>query len=171
MFFNLEKQLKIGRSFQPSFKYRKIFISFVGAFIAINALSVVCINNDHSLLIAPFGASTVIIFGAEESPLAQPRNLIMGNLLGAISAVFSVSFLGNNSFSCGIAVAIATAFGQLFRCLHPPAGAVALLGVISNANLNFILFPVLIGSLILVIWGIIFNRISNKKSTYTVHWI
>ena len=171
MFFNLEKQLKIGRSFQPSFKYRKIFISFVGAFIAINALSVVCINNDHSLLIAPFGASTVIIFGAEESPLAQPRNLIMGNLLGAISAVFSVSFLGNNSFSCGIAVAIATAFGQLFRCLHPPAGAVALLGVISNANLNFILFPVLIGSLILVIWAIIFNRISNKKSSYPVHWI
>ena len=171
MFFNLEKQLKIGRSFQPTIKYRKILISFVGAFLAINILAVVCINNDQSLLIAPFGASTVLIFGAEESPLAQPRNLIMGNLLGAISAVFSFGFFGNNSFSCGIAVAIAIAFGQLFRCLHPPAGAVALLGVISNANLNFIFSPVLIGSLILVMWGIIFNRISNKKSTYPVHWI
>jgi len=171
MFFNLEKQLKIGRSFQPSFKYRQILISFVGAFIAINILAVVCIINDQSLLIAPFGASTVLIFGAKESPLAQPRNLIMGNLLGAISSVFSFSFFGNNSFSCGIAVAVAIAFGQLFRCLHPPAGAVALLGVISNANLNFILSPVLTGSLILVMWGIIFNRISNTKSTYPVHWI
>ena len=171
MFFNLEKQLRIGRSFQPTFKYRKILISFVGAFIAINILAVVCIYNNQSLLIAPFGASTVLIFGAEESPLAQPRNLIMGNLFGAISAVFSFSFFGNNSFSCGIAVAMAIAFGQLFRCLHPPAGAVALLGVISNANLNFIFSPVLIGSLILVMWGIIFNRISNKKSTYPVHWI
>ena len=171
MFFNLEKQLRIGRSFQPTFKYRKILISFVGAFLAINILAVVCINNDQSLLIAPFGASTVLVFGAEESPLAQPRNLIMGNLLGAISAVFSFGFFGNNSFSCGIAVAIAIAFGQLFRCLHPPAGAVALLGVISNANLNFIFSPVLIGSLILVMWGIIFNRISNKKFTYPVHWI
>ena len=96
MFFNLEKQLKIGRSFQPTIKYRKILISFVGAFLAINILAVVCINNDQSLLIAPFGASTVLVFGAEESPLAQPRNLIMGDLFGGISAVFSFNFFGNN---------------------------------------------------------------------------
>ena len=90
MFFNLEKQLKIGRSFQPTFKYRKILKSFCGAFFVINTLAVVCIYNDQSLLIAPFGASTVLIFGVEESPLAQPRNLIMGNLLGAIFAVFFI---------------------------------------------------------------------------------
>jgi len=74
----------------------------------------------------------------------------MGNLLGGISAVFSFNCFGNNSFSCGIAVAITIALGQLFRCLHPPAGAVALLGVISQANLNFVLSPVLIGSIVLV---------------------
>ena len=68
-------------------------------------------------------------------------------------------------------MAIAIALGQLFRCLHPPAGAVALLGVISKANLNFVLSPVLLGSLVLVIWGIIFNRIFNKKTIYPVHWI
>ena len=79
--------------------------------------------------------------------------------------------MGKNSFSCGIAEAITIAFGQLFRSLYPPAGAVALHGIISNANLNFILSPILIGSFILVMWGIIFNRISKKKSTYPVHWI
>ena len=68
-------------------------------------------------------------------------------------------------------MAIAIAFGKLFRCLHPQAGAVALLGIIFNANLNFILSPVLIASLIFVMWGIIFNRISKKKSIYPVHWI
>ena len=171
MFLNLEKQLKIGRSYQPSFKYRKILISFMGSFIAINFLAYLSIYEGQSLLIAPFGASTVLLFGVEESPLAQPRNLIMGNLLGGISAVFSFNCFGNNSFSCGIAVAITIALGQLFRCLHPPAGAVALLGVISNANLSFILSPVLLGSTVLVIWGISFNRIFNKKSTYPVHWI
>ena len=111
MFFKLEKQLKKGKSYQPSFKYKKILISFVGSFIAINILAVVSIYNDQSLLIAPFGASTVLLFGVEESPLAQPRNLIMGNLLGGISAVFSYSCFGNNSFSCGLAVAIAIALG------------------------------------------------------------
>ena len=97
--------------------------------------------------------------------------MILSNLFGAIFAVFSFSFFGKNYFSCGIAVAIAIAFGPLFRCLQPPAGADALLGVISNANLNFILSPILIGSLILVMWGIIFNRISYKNSIYPVHWI
>ena len=84
MFLNLEKQLKIGKSFQPSFKYRNILTSFIGAFIAINVLAVLSIYKGQSLLIAPFGASTVLLFGSEESPLAQPRNLIMGNLLGGI---------------------------------------------------------------------------------------
>ena len=93
MFFNLEKQLRIGRSFQPTIKYSSILISFVGAFLAINILAVVCIYNNQSLLIAPFGASTVLVFGTEESPLAQPRNLIMGNLFGAISAIFYLFFL------------------------------------------------------------------------------
>tara|TARA_B100000963_G_C22416845_1_gene575843 strand:+ start:416 stop:568 length:153 start_codon:yes stop_codon:yes gene_type:complete len=50
-------------------------------------------------LIAPSGASSVLLFGAEESPLAQLRNLIMGNLLSGISAIFSFNFFGNNSFS------------------------------------------------------------------------
>ena len=79
-----------------------------------------------------FGASIVFVFGAEESPLAQPRNLIMGNLFDTISAVFLFSFFGCNSFSCGIAVATTIAFGQLFRCFHHSSGTVALLGVISN---------------------------------------
>ena len=122
-------------------------------------------------MIAPFGASTVLLFSVEESPLAQPRNLIMGNMLGGISAVFSFKCFGNSSFSCAIAVAIAIALGQLFRCLHPPAGAVALLGVISKANLSYVLSPVLLGSLVLVIWAIIFNRIFNKKPIYPAHWI
>ena len=171
MFFNLKKQLKKGRSFQPYFKYEKILLSFLGAFISINILSIVCIYENQSLLIAPFGASTVLLFGVEESPLAQPRNLIMGNFLGGISAVISFNCFGNNYFSCGLAVEIAIALGQLFRCLHPPAGAVALLGVISKANLNFVLYPVLLGSVLLVIWVIIFNRIFNKKQKYPVHWI
>ena len=167
----LENQIEKGKSFQPSFKLRKILTSFFGAFIAINILAIFCIYKDQSLLIAPFGASTVILFGIEKSPLAQPRNLILGNLVGAISAFFSFNCFGNNSFSCGLAVAIALALGQLLRCLHPPAGAVALLGVISKANLKFVLYPVLLGSIALVIWGIIFNRIFNKKPTYPVHWI
>ena len=75
MFFNLDKQLKLGKSFQPSFTTRTILILFGGKFIAVNILALEYIYNDQSLLIVPFGAFTVLIFGAEESPLAQTRNL------------------------------------------------------------------------------------------------
>ena len=78
MFFNLEKQLRIGRSFQPTFKYRKILISFVGAFISINMLAFISIYKDQSLLIAPFGASTVLLFGLKKV-LKLNLNLIKGN--------------------------------------------------------------------------------------------
>ncbi len=93
MFCNLENNYKQCISFQTTIKYRKIFISFVGVFLPINLLTVVCINNDLSLLIAPFGASKVLVIGAEKIPLAYPRNLIMGNLFGAISDIFHLVFL------------------------------------------------------------------------------
>jgi len=100
----------------------------------------VSIHKEQSLLIATFGVSTVLLFVIEEILLAQTRNLIMGNLFGAISAFFVLTILVITLFSCGLAVAIAVALGQLFRCLHPPVGAVALLCVIYKANLKF-LYP------------------------------
>ncbi len=66
---------------------------------------------------------------------------------------------------------IAIALSQLFRCLHPPAGGADPLDVITKAKLNFVLSPVSLVSLVLVILGIIFHRIFNKKTTYPVHWI
>ncbi len=122
-------------------------------------------------MIVPFGAPTVLLFGVEESPLAKAIVLIIGNLFGIIIIVFSFNYFGNNSFSWRIVVVIAITLVQLFRCLHPPVGAVAILGVFSNANLNFILSPVLIGFFILFVRAIIFNRIFKDKSTYPVHRI
>ena len=171
MYRKLKYQLLRGKTHQPIFENRKILFSFLGSFIAISILSIICIYENQSLLIAPFGASTVLLFGISESPLAQPRNLILGNLFGSITAIFSLNCFGNNSFSCAIAVASAITLGQIFRCLHPPSGAVALLGVISNSEFNYILSPVLVGSIVLVLWGIIFNRIFKVFPKYPIHWL
>ena len=87
MFSKLKKQLIIGKSFQPKFTNKKIILSFIGSFIAIFLLGKISIQQNQTLLIAPFGASTILLFGISNSPLAQPRNLILGNLLGSISSV------------------------------------------------------------------------------------
>ena len=134
------KELVKGRSIQPSFKRLQLIRSLMGGLIAISCLGILCDLSTYPLLIAPFGASTVLLFGAPNSPLAQPRNLIVGNLVGAISAVLCVFILGSSSLTSGIAVGLTIFLGQAFRCLHPPAGAVALLGVLLKASPILFLF-------------------------------
>ena len=159
-----------GRSIQPFFQKWQTFNAFVGGVIAISFLGIFSNWSGYELLVAPFGASAVLLFGAPNSPFAQPKNLILGNLLGAVSAVIFVAFFGTSPFVSGFAVASAIALGQNFRCLHPPAGAVALLGVLSNAPPLFILIPVLSGSLLLLVIASVFHRISINKVDYPLHW-
>ena len=166
-----QKELVKGQSIQPSFKRWEPFRSFIGGLIAISCLGILSNISNYSLLIAPFGASTVLLFGVPNSPLAQPRNLILGNFAGAISAVLCVFFLGSSPLSSGIAVGLAIALGQTFRCLHPPAGAVALLGVLLKASPPFILIPVLSGSLILLVIALVFHRFQRREHSYPLHWL
>ena len=166
-----KKELLKGRSSQPSFKRWQPFRSFIGGLIAISCLGIISNLSNYSLLIAPFGASTVLLFGVPNSPLAQPRNLVFGNLLGAISAVLCVFLLGSSPLASGLAVGLAIALGQAFRCLHPPAGAVALLGVLLKASPIFILIPVLSGSLILLVIAFSFHHFQNNKQSYPLHWL
>ena len=166
-----QKELLKGRSSQPSFKRWQLVRSFIGGLIAISCLGILSNLSTYPLLIAPFGASTVLLFGAPNSPLAQPRNLIFGNLVGAISAVLCVFLLGSSSLASGMAVGLAIALGQAFRCLHPPAGAVALLGVLLKASPIFIFIPVLSGSLILLAITLGFNRFLKREQSYPKHWL
>ena len=71
--------------------------SFTGGLIAISCLGILSNLSTYALLIAPFRASTVLWFGAPNSPLAQPRNLNSGNLVGVISEVIRVFLLGSYS--------------------------------------------------------------------------
>ena len=166
-----QKELVKGQSTQPSFKRWEPLRSFIGGLIAISCLGILSNLSTYSLLVAPFGASTVLLFGVPNSPLAQPRNLILGNLIGAISAVLCVFLLGSSPFASGIAVGLAIALGQVFRCLHPPAGAVALLGVLLKASPIFILIPVLSGSLILFGIAFVFHRFQKREQSYPMHWL
>jgi CBS-domain-containing membrane protein len=160
-----------GRDYQPQFERHEVIGSWLGGLLAITGLGLISSASHYALVVAPFGASTVLLFGHPRSPLAQPRNIVMGNTLAAGVSVACVATLGDAPWVMGLAVGITIALGQALRCLHPPAGAVALLGVLLHARPAFVLMPVLIGSLLLTAMAVLFSRLQGQAEPYPHHWL
>jgi CBS domain-containing membrane protein len=83
-------------------------------------------------LVAPVGASAVLVFALPASPLAQPWPVIGGNMLSGAIGLAMAHFVAPPSLACALAVGTAIAAMSLARCLHPPGGACALLGALSG---------------------------------------
>ncbi len=124
----------------------------------------------HPLLIGSFGASAVLLFGANDSPLAQPRNLVGGHLVSALVAVAIVAFAGSGPYTMALAVGLAIFLMYVTRTIHPPGGATALIGVQGHAGWAFVLVPVLAGVLILLVVALFTNNIVHHRQ-YPKHWI
>lgn len=157
-------KIVLGSNHQPSFSLNEILFSYVSSFLGIATLAHLSVNSGYPLIAAPFGAAAVLVFAVPNSPLAQPRNLIFGNLLGAVVSVAIVFLFGSGPWVMALAVATAIKLMQLTKTLHPPGGAVALVGVMSKADLSFIFTPVLLGSIILLFCTIVFNNLMPGRS-------
>lgn len=151
----------------------EILWSWIGAFLGI--ASVAWVNRfffeglDLSLMIGSFGASAVLLYGAVRSPLAQPRNLIGGHVLSAIVGVLCWKFLGEHLWLAeSLAVATAIAVMHATRTLHPPGGATALIAVIGSPEIHklgflYVIFPAMIGPLILLAVALLVNNIPASR--------
>lgn len=154
---------------QPQFPWLQILFSYIGSFLGIATLAYLTAQSGYPLIAAPFGATAVLVFGVPDSPLAQPRNVIGGNCLAAIVCVILVHFLGTEPWVMALAVATTIKLMQLTRTVHPPGGAVALLGVMSHAAWNFVVTPILLGSILIVLCTVIFNNLVPGRP-YPKHW-
>ncbi|KAB7887551.1 HPP family protein [Poseidonibacter ostreae] len=151
-----------------------IIWSWIASFLGILAISYfhqdILNDKDLTLVIASFGASAVLIYGAVNSPLAQPRNLVGGHILSAIIGVASFKlFSGNILFCSAFAVASAILVMQLTLTLHPPGGATALIAVIGSKQIHdlgflYVLVPVASGAFILLIIALLVNNIPKHRS-------
>lgn len=148
--------------------------SFVGSFIGIAILAFIqsktLADIDSIFLIGSFGASSVLIFGAVQSPLAQPRNLVGGHVISAIIGVTIYKTLPNVLWlTAPLAVSLSIVMMQLTKTLHPPGGAAALIAIIGTDRVKqlgylYVLSPVLTGTLILLVVALVFNNITpNRK--------
>jgi CBS-domain-containing membrane protein len=159
-----------GYAYQPRFSYPQVLLSWVGSFVGIALLAYLSIYSHYPLIAAPMGATAVLVFGVPDSPLAQPRNVIGGNFWGALVSIVAVQLFGTAPWVMALAVATTIKLMKLTRTIHPPSGAVALVGVMSSVSWHFLLTPVLAGSVIIVLWTFIFNNLAPGR-TYPRHWL
>ncbi|MFJ2987863.1 HPP family protein [Collimonas sp. NPDC087041] len=120
------------------------------------------------LLIAPMGASAVLLFAVPASPLAQPWSIIGGNLVAAVIGVGCARWIHDPVLAT--AIAVSAAIGAMFalRCLHPPSGAVALTAVlggpaVTSQGFHFVLTPVLLNSFLLLTVALLFNNGTRRR--------
>ncbi|RYV03957.1 HPP family protein [Shewanella sp. OPT22] len=141
------------------------FLAGLSACVAISALGwIETISVDTVMVMAPFGATAVLIFGVPESPLSKTKNVIGGHLIAAIVGVVFVELLGVNWLTIGLAVGSSIFLMMLSKTTHPPAGATALLAVMTSQSWGFIFTPVLLGAMFMVLLGKLFNSGSKKLS-------
>jgi len=155
---------------RPPMSLRYAAWSFLSATLGILAICEMTTLVGHPLLIGSFGASAVLLFGATDSPLAQPRNLVGGHLVSAAVAVVVVALFGSSPVTMAIGVGLAIFAMNMTHTTHPPGGATALIGVQGAAGPGFILVPVLAGALILLATAIFTNNIVFHRS-YPKHWL
>lgn len=151
-----------------------IIWSWIGSFLGILAISYFhqdfLDDKDLTLVIGSFGASAVLVFGAVNSPLSQPKNLVGGHIVSAIIGVISFHLFSSNIIFCSaFAVATSILCMQLTLTLHPPGGATSLIAVIGSEQIHdlgffYILVPVTSGAFILLAIAIIVNNIPAHRS-------
>lgn len=118
-------------------------------------------------LIAPMGASAVLLFAVPSSPLAQPWSIMGGNLVAAVIGVSCAMWVDHVALAAALAVSLSIAAMFALRCIHPPSGAVALTAVLGGPVIlaqgyQFVLYPVGINSLLLLLTALVYNNLTQR---------
>lgn len=151
---------------------RERLIGCVGAAVCIALTAWLCAQlslatSDIPAIVAPLGASAVLLFAVPASPLAQPWPVVGGNVISVLVGVTASAAIPDPAIAAGAAVGGAILVMSLLRCLHPPGGAAALTAVIGGpgihaAGYGFALVPVGINSVALVALAIVFHRTARR---------
>lgn len=166
------KKLKGGGSLPPRPSILQLTKGLIGGTLGILSLCILGQYSGVPWLMAPFGATCVILFAASASPLAQPRNVIGGHLVSASVALVALYGFGDSYIVMSIAVGLSIMAMQFLRVVHPPAGANPIVIILAGKTVvgfTFLLTPVLVGSIMLVVIASLVNNYGAKDG-WPVYW-
>ena len=145
---------------------KQSFIAGLFSIITIGILTLLTYKTEFGIfLIASFGSSMVLLYGYPESPFAQPKNVFFGHLVTATVGVFFLYLIPLPLF---LIIPLAVGFGVglmiLLNVTHPPAGGNPIIVIMGSVSLDYLLNPIISGSIIIMVFAIIINRFILKKS-------
>ena len=144
---------------------KKSFFAGLFSFITIFALTLLTYKTEYGLfLIASFGSSMVLLYGYPESPFAQPKNIFFGHVLTSIVGILFLYFIPMPIY---IIIPLAVGFGAGIMIIcgvtHPPAGGNPIIVIMGSVSFEYLINPIILGTLIILIFGVVLNRLILKK--------
>ena len=143
----------------------KGIIAGIFSTITITALTLLTYKTQYGIfLIASFGSSMVLLFGYPESPFAQPKNIFFGHVLTTICGMLFLYFVPLPIYiTIPLAVGLGVGLMIILNVTHPPAGGNPIIVIMGSVSLDYLINPIISGTIIILSFGLILNRLILKK--------
>ena len=155
--------MKIKKNLEP-------IVSGISAAIVIGILAFLTLETTAGIwLMFSFGATVFLVFVLYNLETAQPKNIFFGHLISILVGIIFNETVGLSFYSLGLSVGIAVVLMVYFKVMHPPAASNPLVALTMDLSFDFILFPVITGTIIIILMSVLINRIILKRN-YPKKW-
>ena len=155
--------MKIKKKFEP-------IVSGISATIVISLLAFLTLETSAGIWIMfSFGATVFLVFVLYDLETAQPKNIFFGHLVAMLIGILFNETVGLSFYSLGLSVGLAVALMVYFKIMHPPAASNPIVALFTDLSFDFIFFPVIVGSLLIILMSYLINNIILKRN-YPLRW-
>jgi CBS-domain-containing membrane protein len=149
--------MKIPKNLEP-------IVSGVSAAIVISILAFFTLETSAGVwLMFSFGATVFLVFVLYDLETAQPKNIFFGHLISIIVGIIFNETIGLSFYSLGLSVGVAVILMVYFKVMHPPAASNPLVALFMDLSFDYILFPVIVGTIVIILSSILINKIVLKR--------
>ena len=149
--------MKIRKNLEP-------IVSGISAAIVISILGFFTLETSAGVwLMFSFGATVFIVFVLYDLETAQPKNIFFGHLISIIVGIIFNETIGLSFYSLGLSVGVAVILMVYFKVMHPPAASNPLVALFMDLSFDYILFPVIEGTIVIILSSILINKIVLKR--------
>ena len=155
--------MKIPKNIEP-------IASGISAALVIGVLAFLTLKTSAGIwLMFSFGATVFIVFVLYNLETAQPENIFFGHLVSVLVGIIFNETIGFSFYSLGLSVGVAVALMVYLKVMHPPAASNPLVVLFTDVSFDFVLSPVITGTIVIILMSVFINKIILKRN-YPTKW-